>query len=79
MTDPREEPRVPPELLDYASDDWQAPPAGEREAAHPGMRELSARERWRRAQDRFAHEHGLDRARFEAVAAYQRAARPVED
>lgn len=60
--------RIPDHLAHYNEDEWLPHVRGGIFSdAVPELRRLRARELWRRAQDAWAHEHGLDRAAFERL------------
>ena len=60
--------RIPDHLAYYREDDWlPLARGGILAGAIPELRRLRAREMWRRAQDAWAHERGLDRAAFERL------------
>ena len=59
MTDPV----IPPHLLQFDPDDWPG-----KDTEHViSIDALVRREQWRRAQDAWAHAHGIDRAAFEEL------------
>ena len=62
--------RIPNRLATYDERHWL--PDVEDSISFP---ELRAREKWRQGQDAWAHQHGLDRAQFEALLRRQKAGR----
>lgn len=60
--------RIPDHLAHYSEGDWlPLVRGGVLAGAIPELRRLRARELWRRAQDDWAHAHGIDRAAFERL------------
>jgi hypothetical protein len=64
---------IPPHLLAFTEADWPVPTGGMLAASTPEVHAaLASRESWRKAQDRWAQQHHLDRGTFERLALRQR-------